>query len=284
MERMQLLCSTGAFSRFPELTDYQSILEYGPLLDVDGLEVMFFPAWTDDIESIATILRDSGLRIPAIHAEKGIGPALISSLSEEREQGWRWLQAGCRLGQIVGAKTLIVHLWGLPDSDDRLEDNLAVLPDCIAMAEQYGLTLAVETVPARSGDTLGSTRRAIEQDRRCRVALDTEFLALHGQLEVALEADWLWRDRRVPHIHIKDYDGALYSTDNYRRYLHPGEGTIDFPHFFAALKARHYDGNISLEASIVHRDGTRDIPRLKRSLALLRHYIDLVNVTDQIGE
>src|ERR1700674_2419073 len=40
MERMQLLCSTGAFSRFPELTDYQSILEYGPLLAVDGLEVM----------------------------------------------------------------------------------------------------------------------------------------------------------------------------------------------------------------------------------------------------
>lgn len=269
---MQLLCSTGAFSRFPELTDYQSILEYGPLLDADGLEVMFFPAWTDDIEHIATTLRDSDLRIPAIHAEKGIGPALISSQPEERAQGWRWLRAGCRLGQIVGAKTLVVHLWGLPDSDDRLEDNLTVLPDCITMAEQYNLTLAVETVPARSGDTLGSVRRAVEQDHRCRVALDTEFLALHGQLEAALDAGWLWRDRRVPHIHIKDYDGALYSTDNYRRYLHPGEGTIDFPRFFAALKARHYDGNISLEASIVHRDGTRDIARLKRSLAELKKF------------
>ncbi|HEY6541517.1 MAG TPA: TIM barrel protein, partial [Ktedonobacteraceae bacterium] len=69
-----------------------------------------------------------------------------------------------------------------------------------------------------------------------------------------------------------DYDGALYSTDNYRRYLHPGEGTIDFPHFFAALKARHYDGNISLEASIVNRDGTRDMPRLKRSLSWLKKF------------
>jgi sugar phosphate isomerase/epimerase len=272
MERMQLLCSTGAFSRFPELTDYRSVLEYGPLLDVDGLEVMFFPGWTDDIEHIATTLRDSGLRIPAIHAEKAIGPAFISPQPEERQQGWRWLQAGCRLGQIVGAQTLIVHLWGLPDSDDRLADNLAVLPDCITMAKQYGLILAVETVPARSGDTLGNVRRAVEQDNRCRVALDTEFLALHGQLQAALEADWLWQDHRVPHIHIKDYDGALYSTDNYRRYLHPGEGTIDFPHFFASLKARHYDGAISLEASIVNRDGTRDIPRLKRSLAWLKKF------------
>jgi len=283
MEKMQLLCSTGAFSRFPELTDYRSILEYGPLLDVDGLEVMFFPGWTDDIESIATRLRDSGLRIPAIHAEKGIGPALISPQPEERELGWRWLQAGCRLGQIVEAQTLIVHLWGLPDSDDRLADNLAVLPDCITMAEQYGLTLAVETVPGRSGDTLGSARRAVERDSRCRVALDTEFLALHGQLEAALQADWLWQDRRVPHIHIKDYDGALYSTDNYRRYLHPGEGTIDFPHFFAALTARHYDGNISLEASVVNRDGTCDMEKLKRTLALLGDYANLMNIDDRIG-
>src|SRR5450759_2201658 len=103
---MQLLCSTGAFSRFPELTDYRSILEYGPLLAVDGLEVMFFPGWMDDIEDIAAGLRDSGLRLSVIHAEQGIGPALISSQPEERGHGWPWLQAGCRLGQVVGVKTL----------------------------------------------------------------------------------------------------------------------------------------------------------------------------------
>ena len=274
MERMQLLCSTGAFSRFRDQTDYRSILEYGPLLAVDGLEVMFFPDWTDDIEHIAAALRASGLRIPAIHAEKGIVPALISPQSAERAQGWRWLQAGCRLGQVVGAKTLVFHLWGLPDSDDRLADNLAVLPECIAMAEQYGLTLAVETVPCRSGDPLGNARRAVEQDDRCRVALDTEFLALHQQLEATLDAGWLWQ--RVQHIHIKDYDGAMYSNDNYRRYLHPGEGSIDFPHFFAALSARHYSGPISLEASVVNRDGTRDIEKLKSSLELLRCYACLL--------
>ena len=270
MERMQLLCSTGAFSRFPEFTDYQSILEYGPLLAVDGLEVMYFPGWTDDIEHIAAGLRASGLRIPAIHAEKGIGPALISAQSAEREQGWRWLQAGCRLGQVVGAMTLVFHLWGLPDSDDRLADNLAILPDCITMAEQYGLTLAVETVPCRSGDTLGNARRAVEQDNRCRVALDTEFLALHQQLEAALDAGWLWQNSLVQHIHIKDYDGAMYSTDNYRRYLHPGEGAIDFPHFFAALRGHHYTGPISLEASVVHHDGTRDIEKIKRTLGQIK--------------
>ncbi len=70
---MQVICSTGTFSRFPDITDHQSILEYGPLLAVNGLEVMFFPGWTGEIEQIAAQLRASGLRIPAIHAEKGIG-------------------------------------------------------------------------------------------------------------------------------------------------------------------------------------------------------------------
>ncbi|HVB72139.1 MAG TPA: sugar phosphate isomerase/epimerase family protein [Ktedonobacteraceae bacterium] len=270
MDRIQLLCSTGAFSRFPDITDHQSIIEYGPLLAVDGLEVMFFPGWTDNIEQIAGELRASGLRFPAIHAEKGSVPALISTQPAEREQGWRWLQASCRLGQQLQADVLVFHLWGLPDSDDRFADNLAILPDCFTMAEQHGLTLAIETIPCKSGDPLGNVRRAVEKDYRCHVALDTEFLALHQQLAAALDADWLWQDQRVRHIHIKDYDGAMYSTDNYRRYLHPGEGSIDFPHFFSALKARHYHGNISLEASVVNRDGTRDIEKLRQSLAQLK--------------
>jgi hypothetical protein len=40
---VQLLCSTGTFSRFPDLTSYQAILTYGPGLEVDGFELMFYP-------------------------------------------------------------------------------------------------------------------------------------------------------------------------------------------------------------------------------------------------
>jgi len=252
------------------MTDYRSILDYGAELAVDDLEVMFFPSWTGEIERIAVELRASGLLFPAIHAEKGIGPALISVLPEERAQGWRWLEASCRLGQLLQSNVLVFHLWGHPDSDDRLQDNLAILPDCLAIAERHSLALAIETTPCRSGDPLGNVRRAIEQDSRCFVALDTEFLALHHQLEVALSAGWLWQDQRVRHIHIKDYASALYSTDNYRPYLHPGEGSIDFAHFFAAIKQHHFDGYISLEASIVNLDGTRNMEKLQHSLATLQ--------------
>jgi sugar phosphate isomerase/epimerase len=267
---MQLLCSTGTFSRYSDHTGYQAILTYGPELEVDGFELMFYPDWTSEIEQIAAGLARSGLHFPAIHAEKGIGPALVSSRAQVREQGRQWMTASCRLGSLVGAKLLIFHLWGLPDSDELFEQNLQMLEGCLSLTDQFGLELAIETIPCTRADPLSNVRRAIEQDARCAVALDTEFLALHNQLEEALKTDWLWQNNLVRHVHIKDYDGGAYSPDNYRRYLHPGEGCIDFTQFCAVLKQRRFSGYISLEASVVNRDGTRDMQRLKKSLTFLR--------------
>src|SRR5260370_1360110 len=91
------------------------------------------------------------------------------------------MTASCRLGSLVGAKLLIFHLWGLPGSDELFEQNLQTLEDCLALTDQFGLELAVETIPCKRADPLINVRRAIEQDARCVVALDTEFLALHNQ-------------------------------------------------------------------------------------------------------
>ncbi len=270
---MQLLCSTGTFSRFPDLTDYGSILTYGSELEVDGFELMFYPDWSTEIEHIATELLKSRLRFPAIHAEKGIVPAIVSSRPGKREQGWQWMRASCQLGQSLGANLLIFHLWGLPDSDEKIEQNLQFLKDCMKFAEDFGLKLVVETIPCKYNDPLSNVYRAVEQEPGVLVALDTEFLAMHNQLEAALEADWLWQQNRVRHIHIKDYDGNLYSTDNFRRYLHPGEGSVDFPKFFESLRLRGFSGNISLETSVVNHDGIRDIQKLKKSLSLLQEMI-----------
>ena len=44
-EAMQLLCSTGTFSRDPDYTDYRAVLAYGPGLEVDGFEVLFYAGW-----------------------------------------------------------------------------------------------------------------------------------------------------------------------------------------------------------------------------------------------
>lgn len=266
---MQLLCSTGAFGRYPTLIDHLDIARYAPPLPVDGLEIMYYPEWTPQIEHIADDLAATGLRFPAIHVEKSAGPALISGDVAEQERGRTWLTASCRLGQLVGARVAVFHLWGTPGSDEQIERNLAVLSECIDIAEAHGLELAVETIPCVKSTPLEVIQRVIERDGRSRVALDTEFLAIHKQVEAALDADWLWSNSLVRHIHLKDYDGEQYTADGYRRYLHPGEGHLDFARLFARLKQRNFNGNLSLEASVVGPDGARDVEKLQGSLERL---------------
>jgi sugar phosphate isomerase/epimerase len=263
---MQLLCSTGAFGRYPTLIDHMDIAIYAPPLPVAGFEIMYYPDWTPYIEEIAEDLQATGLRFPALHVEKNAGPAMASTDAQMRLQGRAWLSASCRLGKLVGARVAVFHLWATPESDEYIERNLAILSECIDIAQAHDMELAVETVPCVKSTPLQVIQRVIEQDERCLVALDTEFLAIHTQIEATLAADWLWAAGRVCHIHLKDYDGEQYTTEGYRRYLHPGEGLLDFPHLFACLRARHFSGNLSLEASVVGPDGTRDLTKLHQTL------------------
>src|SRR5207247_1196936 len=145
--------------------------------------------------------------------------------------------------------------WGWPDSDNHLERNLQPLSACLDVAERYDMRLAIETIPCLKHDPLSNVRRAVEQDGRVRVALDTEFLAWHEQLETVFEAGWLWEGQRVCHVHVKDYDGQAFLADGRRRYLHPGDGRIDFASFFAQLQQRKFSGSISLEAPAVDASG-----------------------------
>lgn len=168
---------------------------------------------------------------------------------------------------------LVLHLWGMPESDNYLERNLELLGACITLAADAGMVLAVETIPCDLADPLTNVRRAIARDERTQVALDTEFLAYHGQLEEVLAADWLWQSERVSHVHIKDYDGQMTDADQHRRYLHPGEGKIDFVAFFAGLARRGFAGNISLEATAIGPALMVDLPRLQSGLGNLRKLV-----------
>jgi sugar phosphate isomerase/epimerase len=174
------------------------------------------------------------------------------------------------LGQLVGARVAVFHLWGTPGSDEHIERNLAILSECIDIAQEYEMELAVETIPCLKSTPLAVIQRVIEHDSRSKVALDTEFLAIHGQIEQALDAAWLWSPNLVRHIHLKDYDGQQYTAEGYRRYLHPGEGKLDFAQIFARLRQQQFSGNLSLEASVVSPDYTRDSARLLSSLEHLR--------------
>jgi sugar phosphate isomerase/epimerase len=244
------LASTGLVTRSPGYADHRRILEQE--WDV-GLELVIYRDWDEQVvDDLA------GLPVVTAHAEKSIGATLSGD-----DPAFDRFADSCRIAAALGARLLVLHLWELPDGDRFLERNLERLPVLLDGAEEHGLTLAVETLPCSVGTPLDNVRRACERDERCRVTIDSEFLALHGQLDRASELG-----DRIAHVHAKDFDAQVWAAQPkpWNRYLMPGEGTIDVDGFLAGLP---FDGTVTLEASAVREDGTVDERRVEKALAWL---------------
>jgi sugar phosphate isomerase/epimerase len=253
-------------TRWPDRPYHTLILEHGRAVEGDGLEVVVYPSWYERLDRVAAALRASGLRFPVVHAEKSIGGGLVA----EPEAALAALRLNCLLARELGAGLVVFHLWELPDSDMRLDANLEWLPACLDVAAGAGVGLAVETIPCRAGSPLENVRAAVEADGRCLVALDTEFLAAHDELEAALAPGWLWERGVVRHVHVKDYDGRMRDGGGRRRYLLPGEGRLDLDGFVRGVVARGYTGAFTLEASAIDRSGALDLAGHRAAVEHLR--------------
>lgn len=245
---MRPLLPTGAVTRAPDFTDHLRILHHVPPAD---LELSIYQGWS---ESVIEDLH--GLPFVTAHAEKPIGATLSGD-----DPAFGRFAVNCRIARELGAQLVVLHLWELPDGDRYLERNLDRLPALLDLAEESGLTLAVETIPCTAGTPLDNVRRACERDERCRVTLDTEFLAAHDQLDAAHELGEV-----VAHVHVKDFHPEVWNTLP-RRYLLPGEGVLDIDAFLERLA---YDGTLTLEISAVADNGSIDTGRLEEALLWLR--------------
>lgn len=269
----RLLCSTGAISRGPDATSESRVTRYGPRLAADGLEVMIYATWYGNLDAIASRFRAVGRPMPVTHGEKSIGPDLVSSDTAIRDRAIIRFDENCRFTAAIGADRIVLHLWGLPDGDALIDRQLEDLPRLLDIADRHAVTLAVEAIPCVVSDPLSVIQRVIETDGRVRVTIDTEFLAMHGQLDAVFAARWLWANGSVVHIHIKDFDGQLLDQRGRRRYLLPGLGTIDFERWFASLAETGYQHAITLEAPVVDDTGHVDVDAANASLDGLRERI-----------
>lgn len=249
---MRILCSTGAVTQYPIRADHRLVAE-ARALPVTAFELSIYSNWADDPDAVADDLETLGLRFETAHAEKAIG----ARLSEGDPAGVERLEASARLAARLGARLLVIHLWELPTGDRHLERNLELLPACADVAQRHGLTLAIETIPCSVGTPLANVARAVEREPRCVAVLDTEFLALHGELDDALDAGL-----PIGHVHLKDFAGAIVRGDPRIRYRLPGEGSLDLDGFLSRLRGRGYDAAVTLEASAVDPEGQLDRARL----------------------
>lgn len=245
---MRPLLPTGAVTRNPDFTDHHRVRQFAP---TGELELSIYGSWDESV-----IEELHGLPFVTAHADKRTG----STLSTDEPDIARF-ELDCRIARELGAGLVVLHLWELPDGDRYLARNLDRLPGLLDIAEENGLELAVETIPCTLGTPVDNVLRACERDPRCRVTVDTEFLAVHDEIDRVHELAG-----RIAHVHIKDFDPALWNTKP-RRYLLPGEGVLDIDGFLRELQ---YDGTVTLEVSAVQEDGSIDAERLEAASAWLR--------------
>jgi sugar phosphate isomerase/epimerase len=265
-----IACSTGAITRWPDATDAERLERWCPIIHADSFEVMFYDSWYGQSGAIAQRLRALGVQWPAVHAEKNIGPNLITGTPSTLESSLAGLAENCQFARQIGAGLVVLHLWGLPDGDAKLERQLEILPRLVDIADAEGIHLGIEAIPCTVNTPLENLERVVAADPRVRIVLDTEFLAMHGELDAALDASWLWMENQVAHVHVKDFDGVLVDGQGRRRYLHPGEGNIPFDRWFHGLAMRGYTDPIALESTAVGPAGEVDVPRLNDSLERLQ--------------
>jgi sugar phosphate isomerase/epimerase len=263
-----ILVSTAVVTHDPDHTDHKAILEHAPKLGAAAYELKVHDAWYGHLDDVVEDLRSSKLSFPVVHADTAIGAGLGSDDSDDADEALRTLELNCRAAAAVRARTLVLHLWEEPTNDEAIERNIDRLPACLDMAEAYNLVLAVETIQGTAGTALANIRLALERDARCRVTLDSEFLGFHGQLEASIAADWLWADKRVHHVHLKDFDGRMRDAGG-RRYLLPGEGDLELQGFLTGLAERGYKGAITLEANAITDAGQLDEERVQQIAAIV---------------
>jgi len=255
------LCSTGCFSRDPGLSSIDVITTGMRQLRGTSFEVIFYSTWFGAADEIARKIVATGALTPVLHAEKSIGPAFAGDA--DPEVAFERFELNCRFARAIGAHLMVLHLWGLPDSDRRLGRNLAALPRLLDVAESYGLKLSIETLLCAVGTPLDAVVRCRSVDQRAGITLDTAFLAMHDQLGAAITDDRLWPG--VDHVHLKDRADPRSGWGS-APYVHPGQGKLELRAMINGLHARGYTGTVTLEAPALREDDSPDIARIEESL------------------
>ena len=258
--RHRVLCATGVLG-IRGISEIGDALARAARLPVDGFEFLIQRSHRGRLDQVLPPLLESGLSFPAVHLSKAVGGRLPDPTAQAE------LADNLRFAAALGARLGVLHLWDLPESDRDLDGRLEAYALARELADGYGIELGIESIPCSVGTPLRNLRALLRRYPDAALVFDTEFLALHGELEEALAAEDLWSS--VRHLHVKDFGGVLTDLDGSRMYCSPGEGSIDFAAVSAALVRESFRHPVSLEVGPGQTVDGPDWARLPGLLSVL---------------
>jgi sugar phosphate isomerase/epimerase len=190
-------------------------------------------------------------------------PTLLSPTPEERSARLDFLMRAMDIAHDLGAAA--VSFWSGTAVDEAPEDVLwqRLLEGCRQLdeyARQRDVRLAFEPEPGMFIDTMARFDRLFHDMYSVQFGLTLDIGHLHCLGETPI-ADHIQRWRKVLwNVHIEDMKLGTHD------HLMFGDGDIDFPPVFAALKEADYAGGLHVELSRHSHDA---VETARRSLQFL---------------
>ncbi|MCL2099369.1 MAG: sugar phosphate isomerase/epimerase [Oscillospiraceae bacterium] len=267
----KILCSTGTFIGRLNDFDYRLIGELAKKIDCGGFEMMIEPFWNsaEQLNGMAEYISRLNLNFVTLHADKSIGELFSSSKDGDSAEALRRFDLNCMTASAVGARLIVLHLWGGLDSDKHIGSNIKMLPELLEIAGRHDVTLTLENIVCSSRNALEhlcEIYRLYKND--AFFTIDVRHAEFHKNLKQTCQTEYLWEN--VLHTHIADYKGDLMDWTKLRPVLRPGTGDVDFAYFFGFLKKIKYNGSFTLEAGARTDDGTAvDFDKINESLRFI---------------
>jgi sugar phosphate isomerase/epimerase len=250
-----IYCSTGTFVGRANGRNHRLIVEYGEQIKCDGLELMMLSDWHDKLAAIISDLKATGLNFPVVHADKTTGDLLSIGEKKSSEECFELFKINCNAAAELEAKKIVLHIWGIPDSDKHIESILNDCDSLMRIADTFNIDMLIENSPCVNADPLTHFKKLVELYPNCGFIIDTRPATFHGQIEDICGSSFLWQDNHVRHIHINDYKGGIKDWKSLYPIPKLGTGDVDFSMFFSNLKSHNYSGSITLESPFMLADG-----------------------------
>jgi len=256
----EILLSTGLFSRYPDFTSFENVLDFMKnYKNPEGFELLVYPDWFLNLNSYAKLIRQSNLRVAGVHAEKR-----IASLGKER------LLRNIQFVENIGAQYLVLHAWGSPDYEKNFDQTICLLKE-IKDRHIEKIAISVEIIPSRTIPELDLINQLLSAVPQAFITFDTELYSWKNNINSLFSHQELVK--KINNIHIRDYDGQAFDSKGKRKYLQIGEGYINFQKFFDNLFVHGYQGYITIENSALNHKGDVDIGLINDSVEKIKNFI-----------
>jgi sugar phosphate isomerase/epimerase len=300
--RIKVGCLSWCFHDFSPAVDPEPAIDIIGDLGFDGIEMIVTARrdlkdfWTDErVDRYKKKLEAKKLQVSQFVLFQPVVEDLSSIKPDERERALDYFEAGCRIGQKLGARLInIVAPWArelrgpsdyLPryyeitdpkpgekfhidiapgyDFDRVWAQYIETTKACLARAKAHGLRFTIEQHTHTLVPEAASFRRLwdVIQDPALGYNMDAGWTLL--QREYPPAAVYKVRNQ-IMNLHMRDIDGLMH------RFVHIGEGVMDFKAIVDALKDVGFDGYASLEQDKHPGDMKATVGRYLR---MMREYI-----------